>query len=384
MPVSPAPIRPELLRFGSRKRVGGFAFGIAVLGLRFANLLKSRATDKRLLILEPFGLGDMVSLEPLVRTAGRCGYMIGLCGKPEWRSLYPEDATLKWLDADLPWATHDESNKYLLKHYTSTKLRMCLRELRNWGTGAIGIDTRGDIRSVAVLHLAGCKRVLALENYLGSNLLVTPGSAERIDFDHRLRRWEMNLRFLHVLNPSLNLTEIARPRFKHLMTEKRTKQKRVGILPVAPWRGKWWNWENWQSLIAAVQARNMEVVGLCGPGQRKLAEAQLLGSVPVQESTSMEAWGDGLCQCDVVVSLDSGPMHLADALGIPTVALFGQGQLPLWAPSGPRSVVIAHQSDADFVSCQPVNENIASGQKFMGRITVAEVTHAIKSISGEW
>jgi ADP-heptose:LPS heptosyltransferase len=73
-------------------------------------------------------------------------------------------------------------------------------------------------------------------------------------------------------------------------------------------------------------------------------------------------------------------MHLADALGIPVVALFGQGRLPLWAPSGRRSCLISHQSDPDFQLCHPIDTNAHLGRKFMSRISVEEVLSALKRL----
>jgi heptosyltransferase III len=384
MSSDPASVRHELVHFGVRKRLAGLLVGVGAVGLRFRTFGTPVPKDKRILIIEPFGLGDMVSLEPLVRAATQRGYTLGLCGQRQWKALYPDGPQLRWLDAALPWSAHDQRQKYVLKDYGSAELRNGLRDLREWGTGAIGLDTRGDIRSVAVLRLAGCARVLTLENYLGSNLITMPGSADRIPFDHSLRRWQLNLKFLQALNPALSIVGIQSPRFDHLLRPKRGDRKRIGLMPIAPWPGKWWSSSHWQSLVCETKAKNIEVVGLCGPGQAELAQKQLLRSVELQECNSIESWAEALTDCDLVVSLDSGPMHLADALGIPTVALFGQGQLPLWAPSNPRSVVISHQNHADFVPCQPVNENTGSGQKFMSRITVSEVVLAIESITAKW
>jgi ADP-heptose:LPS heptosyltransferase len=74
-------------------------------------------------------------------------------------------------------------------------------------------------------------------------------------------------------------------------------------------------------------------------------------------------------------------MHLAEAIDIPVIALYGQGKLPLWAPSGPHSVVIAHQNDPDFFVCHPIDENTHLGQKFMDKITVEEVLAAAEKIT---
>ena len=344
--------------------------------MRLGNLLRKRAESQKILLLEPFGLGDIISFEPMVRVLKQRGFHVGICAKREWKALYPEDEQLKWIDSELPWGTHDEKRKYSLGAYSSASFRRCLDELRHWAKGAVGLDTRGDIRSVAVLHLAGCRRVLSLEAYIGSDLKITPGTAELVPFDHRLHRWELNLKFLGRIDPQLKLEPTSGPRFEHL--KKPPAGKRVGLIPVAPWAGKWW--EKWRELIEALGSRQIEAIALCGPGQRALAQQQLQSSLLVNECASIEAWVEALGKCAVVVCLDSGPMHLADALGVPMVALFGQGNLPLWAPSNPRSCVISHQSDPDFKLLQAVDENAAAAQEFMNRISVGEVVTAIEKM----
>jgi ADP-heptose:LPS heptosyltransferase len=377
MSCNPALIRRDLIHFGIKKRAAGHILGLGTVALRLANGLRANSESKHVVILEPFGLGDIISFEPLVRALKANGYAVTMCGKKEWKSLYPEDQQLKWLDANLPWSAHDENKKYFLKDYASGGFRSWLQRVRVSGKGAIGLDTRGDIRSVAVLRAAGCRRVLALENYLGSDLRITAGTAELVAFDHTMRRWELNLQFLKALAPGLKLSGTNGPHFEHLAQKQNPVTKRVGLMPVAPWAGKWWAAEKWKELTTTLQARNMGVVGLCGPGQVDLARQQLQVPLQLKECKSVEGWAAALNECSVVVTLDSGPMHLADAIGIPTVALFGQGKLPLWAPSNPRSCTISHQNDPDFVLCQPVAENTARAQEFMSRITVAEVLDAI-------
>jgi ADP-heptose:LPS heptosyltransferase len=44
--------------------------------------------------------------------------------------------------------------------------------------------------------------------------------------------------------------------------------------------------------------------------------------------------------CDVFICNDSGPMHIANALGVPVVALFGPGQLEWFGPRGAESRIV--------------------------------------------
>jgi ADP-heptose:LPS heptosyltransferase len=295
-----------------------------------------------------------------------------LCARPEWRVLFPG---LAWVESEAPWGRHARAQKYVLREYFGPALRGFLRTLRATARGAVGIDTRGDIRSVLLLHLAGCRRVITISSYAGSNLRMLAGAAERVEFSPDLRRWEMNLRCAAPLG--LNVSSVAPPSFAHLHNPA-TPSLRVGLVPIAPWEGKWWQREKWSQLSAQLKARHVEAVGLCGPGQGELARRELGGETVVIECGSVEEWARRLQEFAAVVTLDSGPMHLADALGVPVMALFGQGSLPLWAPSGPASAVITHQSDPHFRLAMPTEENTESGREFMRRISVEEVLAALE------
>src|SRR5689334_16110050 len=155
MRPEPAAIRRDLIHIGVKKRFVGHLLGLAAVALRLKKLFKTNRNAEKVLIIEPFGLGDMISLEPLVRALKQRGYKVGLCGRKAWRPLYPEDGQLQWIDADLPWCTHNEREKYAVRDYTSAQFRTFLRTLKDWGDGTIGLDTRGDIRSVGLLRLAG-------------------------------------------------------------------------------------------------------------------------------------------------------------------------------------------------------------------------------------
>jgi ADP-heptose:LPS heptosyltransferase len=278
----------------------------------------------------------------------------------------------------LPWATHEEKAKYRLSAYFAPEFRQFLRRFRSAARGGIGVDTRGDIRGVIALYLAGCPRVASLSHYLGSDVAVPAFAARVIPFDADCRRWEMNARFLEMLDAGGVAGRIAPPSFPHLAGSARAGQV-AGLVAVAPWTGKLWVPERWSELIAALREVGFEAVSFCGPGQETLAREQT-GGVPTTFCRSIEDWARTLSRCRLVVTLDTGPMHLADALGVPVIALFGTGLLPLWAPSSGQSVVISHQDAPDFAVCQPVEENTGLGRKFMGRISSGEVIEAARAV----
>jgi ADP-heptose:LPS heptosyltransferase len=250
--------------------------------------------------------------------------------------------------------------------------------MRRLGRNSIGLDTRGDIRSVLLLQAAGCRRVLTLSTYLGSNVRIWKAAAELVPFSPHLRRWELNLAFLEPLGIKLDPSALPGPSLKHLAKPRTGPARCVGFMPVAPWRGKLWLPERWQQLRLALKERGCEVRVFCGPGQTRFAQEQVGSGLDIVECGSVESWGPELSSCAAIVTLDSGPMHLADAIGVPVVALFGQGWLPFWAPSGKHSRVIAHQDDPDFTVCHPIDENIPLGQKYMSLIRVGEVLEVVE------
>ncbi len=377
-------MRKDVIHIGLQKRFVGWVLGSLAglwkLSRRVRRLtLRGPSLEKKVLILEPFGMGDLVTLEPLIRNLRGRGYRVHLVGRGAWRALYPEGTVSAWSDSAVPWADHDDRAKYRWSAFQRGPFREFLRSFRGTGDKAVGIDPRGDIRSVLLLYWAGCPRVLTLENYLGSDLRIPGFAAEGLGCENRFKRWEQNLQFLRLLNEEQPWDE-SPPRLDHWLVTDRPSSRRVGLNPVAPWRGKWWRAEKWSQLAAQLQAEGWEVVGLAGPGQRATAKEQLGTDVPVEESHTLQALADVLSTLECLVTVDSGPMHLADAIGVPVVALFGQGKLPLWAPSGPRSRVISHQADPDFFVCHPIEQNVPLGRKFMDRITVAEVLAGLHSV----
>jgi ADP-heptose:LPS heptosyltransferase len=79
-----------------------------------------------------------------------------------------------------------------------------------------------------------------------------------------------------------------------------------------------------------------------GPQEREVV-AQILievGATPTVRDLSVAGLAAFLSRCALYVGNDSGVTHLAGALGVATVALFGPTEPALWAPLGPRVVTL--------------------------------------------
>ena len=102
---------------------------------------------------------------------------------------------------------------------------------------------------------------------------------------------------------------------------------RVGVNPGSVWATKRWDKEGYATLIKMLQARwNCEVVIFGGPEDTQIASAMAadVGSncLNFAGKFTLGELPGALASCDVFVTNDSGPMHIAVARGVPTVALF--------------------------------------------------------------
>jgi heptosyltransferase-2 len=109
--------------------------------------------------------------------------------------------------------------------------------------------------------------------------------------------------------------------------------------------------ENFAAVGQALAHRGFQIVILGAPGDAPLA-AELAGFLPgcrnLAGQTDLAQFMLELSRCRLVVSNDSGAMHLASVLGVRTVAIFGSTEPALTGPLGPRTAVLRHH-----VPCSP-------------------------------
>jgi heptosyltransferase-3 len=109
---------------------------------------------------------------------------------------------------------------------------------------------------------------------------------------------------------------------------------RGGFVAIHPFAGspkKRWPLERFQEL-AEWLARRMPVEWCAGP------EDELPGARRFDDLYELACW---LATARIFIGNDSGPAHLAAAVGTPVVALFGPSNPAIWAPRGPHVAVAA-------------------------------------------
>ncbi len=136
----------------------------------------------------------------------------------------------------------------------------------------------------------------------------------------------------------------------------------IGINPFSVASSRRWLQEYWQSLIDSLGDESIQFVMFGGPndvaGADKLA-SELQTEILIQTGkTSLEESIRLIARCDLFVSNDSGPMHIADAAGVPTLGFWGAGDI---SETGLRSG-ISKNLNAN-VYCSPCRKNQCINKK---------------------
>ena len=117
---------------------------------------------------------------------------------------------------------------------------------------------------------------------------------------------------------------------------------RLGLALGATWPAKGWPLEHAVALAGLVAAGGGGVLLLPGPGEERLAAAFRVAApaAAVAPPTTLPELAAVLGTLDVLVATDCGARHLAAALAVPTVTLFGPTDPRGWNPPDPRHVAV--------------------------------------------
>lgn len=152
------------------------------------------------------------------------------------------------------------------------------------------------------------------------------------------------------------------------------------------------NWlpDRWVEVAAALREdRGARVFLTGGPGERDLVEsiaAQLHPRPPtIVGETSLGQLAALFACSDIVLGCDSGPLHLAAAVGPQTVRLYGPTDTQEFGPWTPRAGRGQHWAISGFVPCQPCRSlvNPPCGATERPACMQAISADAVGSLTGE-
>jgi ADP-heptose:LPS heptosyltransferase len=126
----------------------------------------------------------------------------------------------------------------------------------------------------------------------------------------------------------------------------------VAVNPVARWPSKLWIPERFKELAEGLVEKGFQVVFTGSKEDQPLIDAMLGGFGPsvlrLDGQTTLKGLAAVYRSASALVSTDTGPMHLAAAVGTPVVALFGPTAPWRTGPYGQGHVVLRSR-----VACSP-------------------------------
>ncbi|MFN0135237.1 MAG: lipopolysaccharide heptosyltransferase I [Phycisphaerae bacterium] len=311
----------------------------------------------RILIIKPSSLGDIVHALPVLAAlrgrypAAHIAWLVGtgfqslLAGHPMIDELIPFDRA--------------HYGKILRSPRAMIDFCRFVAMLRRAHYDLV-IDLQGLLRSGIITWFSRARvRVGFADAREGATLFYSQRVAPDASAIHAV---EKNVAFaraigLHIDAPEFPLGITAAERTSATMllhsAAGRPVEKFVAMLPGARWETKTWPAEHFARVIDGMHAAGSPPIVLLGaPSEKPTADAiRNLTASPVIDlvgKTNLRQLAAMLEMCERVVCLDSGPMHIAAALGKPIVALFGPTDAARTGPFSPTARVLTHE-----VACRP-------------------------------
>ncbi|MEL7060706.1 MAG: glycosyltransferase family 9 protein [Acidobacteriota bacterium] len=316
----------------------------------------------KILLVRTSALGDVVHALPVLRALRR--------HRPEARVAWVVEQTFAPILADLPdleavfpvrlrawrgrgvWSHRDE-------------LRGALREIRAFGAD-IAFDLMGNHKGGALARWSGARRVIGAarsfrrepESALWIGEAVATPSPHAVDrgldllraLDIETRGEAVDFGREHLLRRPPSRDRALLEAFQAL------PRPRVLIQAGAGWVNKTYPPERWGAVARRLAAASATVVVPTAPGEVGLARRLSAASTgPDGQPTARLVDGTdfatfaALCRhADLLLGGDTGPMHLAHALGTPVLALHGPTDPVRHGPHGAPAHALIHRLPCSF------------------------------------
>jgi lipopolysaccharide heptosyltransferase II len=216
------------------------------------------------------------------------------------------------------------------------------------------------------------------------NILAT---SERGDYHSA----EHNLRIIEALNVpvisknvSYFISEEDENYGKEFFKNQFENEKIIGIIPSGSWISKRCEKEKWVSICKKIlEHYKVKFFILWGPGDEvdaNFIKISLDEKAALAPPTGLNKMAALINQCGLIISNDSGPMHISAALGRPTLGLFGPTNPQGHRPYSPNSDFILKE-DLFCITCNltvcPFNHEC------MNELSEELILEKIKKLTGE-
>ncbi len=139
--------------------------------------------------------------------------------------------------------------------------------------------------------------------------------------------------------PRIRLNEAELDQSRGILQKQRLPSPVVAIHPGSGGREKCWPQPSFLKLARELRALGAGVFVLCGPVEQYMVDT-LRVHVPSLIPGDLRDLAGLLHGADLFIGNDSGPGHIAAAVGTPTLTLFGPTDAETWAPRNPLARVL--------------------------------------------
>jgi len=201
------------------------------------------------------------------------------------------------------------------------------------------------------------------------------------DSDRKIARWPLEFR----------LTDEDRLLAQSYLAKHGVKDADllIGIHPGAGAPVKLWRGEAWAQVADALAQRYGAKIILTGSAEeaalcRTIGEQGVTKPILAAGETSLGGLAAVMARCQLVLGVDSGPLHLAVAMGTPTVHLFGPVDSRAFGPWGDPARHIVVTSEMDCIPCNRLDYALSelNQHSCVRNITVEQVLEAAGRLLG--
>jgi heptosyltransferase-1 len=338
-------------------------------------------------------IGDCVHALPVVEALRRAypGVRIG------WAIQSSGQAVVR------AFAGVDEYHLFPRRGGLASKTRELLRFTRQLRSRHydVALDLQGNSKSGLVARLSGAGEIYGLPpgDRRELNSLLVPGSQAGHEPKERARHViERNLAVLEPLGVTVEtpcLPALSSPELQALGRSDVARARDVVLCPGTTWDTKLWPRSSYAALASSLVSEGRRVEIFWGGALERAWAGEILETVhsdlgagaeriDLAPALELDALATYFRPARLVVGNDSGPLHLAAALGCPAVALFGptdpQRNGLFWP--GTRSLSLSGAAD---VECRPCwSRQCARGDlACLNRLDVAAVRAACREVELE-
>lgn len=188
-------------------------------------------------------------------------------------------------------------------------------------------------------------------------------------------------------HPHLQLTDAELTEAQRLLTEAEINSDKliIAVHPGGNWQYKLWRAKKYAALADLLTEKyDATILLFAGPHERKLQSevADMMNSQPIIIDTdNLREVAALIASCNIYIGNDTGPMHIASAVGTRVIALFGSTNHIRSGPYGDKHTVVQSGIELGCNPCHPGRHPGGCGAGSCAVIDGITVEQVVKSIS---